>query len=314
MRPILHHYENSPFAEKIRTLLGFKRIDWTSVLIPPIMPKPDLVALTGGYRKTPVLQIGADIYCDTALISRVLETLTPMPSVYPAASAGVAPILAQWADSTLFWTAIAYTLQPAGLEHMFAGQPPEVLKAFAADRAPFRASAPRIRVPEATQSLTSYMGEFETLLADDRSWLLGAAASIADFSVYHCIWFVSRGGPPSAILESYPRLMSWFKRMRSVGHGVSDRLESGAAVELAAAASPLQAGPENFLDTHSLGFGALVTIAAVDYGIDPVLGELVISRTHEIGLRRTDPKAGTVVVHFPRLGFEIRKAEPILSA
>jgi len=197
---------------------------------------------------------------------------------------------------------------------MFAGQPPEVLKAFAADRAPFRASAPRIRVPEATQSLTSYMGEFETLLADDRSWLLGAAASIADFSVYHCIWFVSRGGPPSAILESYPRLMSWFKRMRSVGHGVSDRLESGAAVELAAAASPLQAGPENFLDTHSLGFGALVTIAAVDYGIDPVLGELVISRTHEIGLRRTDPKAGTVVVHFPRLGFEIRKAEPILSA
>ena len=29
------------------------------------MPKPNLTALTGGYRKTPVLQIGADIYCNS---------------------------------------------------------------------------------------------------------------------------------------------------------------------------------------------------------------------------------------------------------
>jgi glutathione S-transferase len=102
MRPVLHHYAMSPFAEKIRTLLGFKRIDWTSVMIPSIMPKPDLVALTGGYRKTPVLQLGADIYCDTALIARVLDTLNPEPSIYPTAAVGLAPVLAQWADATLF--------------------------------------------------------------------------------------------------------------------------------------------------------------------------------------------------------------------
>ncbi|HEX3451354.1 MAG TPA: glutathione S-transferase N-terminal domain-containing protein, partial [Isosphaeraceae bacterium] len=68
---ILHHYPMSPFAEKIRLILGFKNLHWSSVLIPNIMPKPDLTALTGGYRKTPVLQIGADIYCDTALIAEV---------------------------------------------------------------------------------------------------------------------------------------------------------------------------------------------------------------------------------------------------
>src|SRR5579862_5757827 len=125
MRPILHHYPNSPFAEKIRTLFGFKRVEWSSVMIPPVMPKPDVTALTGGYRKTPVLQIGADIYCDTALIARVLERLAPKPSVFPASTAGLAVILAQWADTTLFWTVIPYSMQPAGLAHMFADMPPE---------------------------------------------------------------------------------------------------------------------------------------------------------------------------------------------
>ena len=74
---ILHHYPTSLFAEKARLLLGFKGLSWRSVNISPVMPKPDLTALTGGYRKTPVLQIGADIYCDTALIARRLEQEKP---------------------------------------------------------------------------------------------------------------------------------------------------------------------------------------------------------------------------------------------
>ena len=103
---ILHHYPMSPFAEKVRLILGFKQLPWRSVLIPPVMPKPDVVALTGGYRKTPVLQVGADIYCDTALIARLLESRQPTPSLYPA-TAPLAPLLAQWADGTLFHTVAA---------------------------------------------------------------------------------------------------------------------------------------------------------------------------------------------------------------
>ena len=59
---ILHNYASSPFSEKIRLVLGSKKLPWKSVHIPPIMPKPEVVALTGGYRRTPVLQVGADIY------------------------------------------------------------------------------------------------------------------------------------------------------------------------------------------------------------------------------------------------------------
>ena len=70
---ILHHYETSPYSEKVRLGLGLKGLAWASVEIPIIMPKPDLTALTGGYRKTPVLQIGADIYCDSQLIMRAFR-------------------------------------------------------------------------------------------------------------------------------------------------------------------------------------------------------------------------------------------------
>src|ERR1700743_2148157 len=98
---ILHHYAMSPFSEKIRLIFGLKKLAWRSVDIPPVMPKPDVVALTGGYRKTPVLQGGADIYCDTALIARVLEARQGEPTLYPA-DAPLAVPLAQWADSYLF--------------------------------------------------------------------------------------------------------------------------------------------------------------------------------------------------------------------
>ena len=309
MRPILHHYPNSPFAEKARLMLGFKGLEWNSVQIPTVMPKPDVLALTGGYRRTPIMQIGADIYCDTALIARQLERLKPEPSLFPAASAGLAPIVAQWADWTLFWAAVPYTLQPAGLAHVFSGMPPEAVKAFAEDRAAFRKPVPLMRPAEAIQNLTTYLGYLEMLLGDDRRHVLGASVSIADFSVYHCLWFVSRGGPLASILDGYPRLRSWFERMKQIGHGVSDQMDSKAAVQLAANCKPAPVSPAEFIETHRLAFGAAVTVAAADYGTDPVAGELIISRSDEIGVRRTDSRAGTVVVHFPRVGFEIRKLE-----
>ena len=45
----------------------------------------------------------------------------------------------------------------------------------------------------------------------------------------------------------------------------------------------------------------------IDYGLDPVSGELLQCDTDEIAVRRTDPRAGTVVVHFPRFGYQLKK-------
>ncbi|MCH8217263.1 MAG: glutathione S-transferase N-terminal domain-containing protein, partial [Planctomycetes bacterium] len=80
---ILHHYPQSPVSEKVRVGLGIKRLAWRSVEIPRLPPKPELMPLTGGYRRTPVLQVGADVYCDSQCILRELERLCPAPSFFP---------------------------------------------------------------------------------------------------------------------------------------------------------------------------------------------------------------------------------------
>src|ERR1700735_4277580 len=111
---ILHHFDRSPFSEKIRVIFGYKGLSWKSARIPPIMPKPDLLPLTGGYRRTPVMQIGADIYCDTQLILRKIESLHPEPSLYPDGSEGIVLALAWWADKTIFAPALGVVADTIG--------------------------------------------------------------------------------------------------------------------------------------------------------------------------------------------------------
>lgn len=304
---ILHHYPTSPFSEKIRLIFGYKKLRWQSVIIPMIMPKDDVVALTGGYRKTPILQIGADIYCDTALIADVVDRLHPAPTLYPEENAGEARLLAQWADSTLFWTAIPYAFQPAGMQAMFGSVPPEHVQAFVADRKVFRANAPRMAPGDAAASLHLYLERLEHMLKDGRAHLLGSAPTIADFSVYHSIWFVRRAGPLATILESFAQLQAWAGRIKAIGHGESTELSSSAALQVARGAVS-SAASESVRDTHGIAIGQRVQMSASDYGIDPVVGELVISAPNELAVKRADPRAGDVVVHFPRIGFQLTRA------
>jgi len=179
---ILHHYPTSPFSEKVRLVLGLKKMRWQSVFVPAIMPKPDVVALTGGYRRTPFMQIGADIYCDSALMCRVIDRLQPTPPLYPAESAGIAEIVAQWADSSLFWTAVPYTMQPAGIAHLFAGAPAEALRAFGADRAAMSPNLRRAPLADAAAALSAYFARLEAMFGGGQSFLLGESPSIADFA------------------------------------------------------------------------------------------------------------------------------------
>ncbi len=305
-QPILHHYPMSPFAEKVRLILGFKGLKWSSVMIPNIMPKPDLTALTGGYRKTPVLQIGADIYCDTALIADVIEARAPLPTLYPSGIAGASRILAQWADSTLFWTVIPFTMQPAGLAQLFQGVAPEAIKAFGDDRNVFRANMPRMRPADANAAFALYLERLEETLGK-QSFFFGSAPSIADFSIYHCLWFVTRGGPVAKILESFPALQDWRARLAAFGHGTHERLDSGAAISIARDAVAEKSLGNH--DTHGLALGDRVVVAATDTGVDPIEGTLYGATKTQISIAREDPRAGSVVVHFPRLGFELRRAK-----
>ena len=303
---ILHHYINSPFAQKARMMLGFKGIKWRSVLIPNIMPKPDLLALTGGYRRTPVLQAGADIYCDTALIAELLDKMAPQPALYPPAIAAASKTLAQWADTTLFWTAVTYTLQPAGLAVMFDGISREQMKAFAEDRQPFRVNVPRLRIPEASYSLQIYLERLDEILGD-QSYLFGDQPSIADFSVAHCLWFVTRGGPVADIFNNLPRIKIWLARMVEFAVPAEAEITGSDAID-EARASHMLPSVGLLVDLHGIATGDMVSVGAIDWGTETVTGALYGATRDRISIVRDDARAGKLAVHFPRLGFEMRLA------
>ncbi len=308
---ILHHYPMSPFSEKIRRVLAFKQLDWQSVTIPTILPKPDLLALTGGYRKTPLLQVGSDIYCDSALICDVLEHVQPAPTLYPAQHKGLARVLAQWADTTLFWAAMAYNLQRPGMTELFEGVPAEAVKAFAADRNAMAQGMTRLRPADATAAYKSYLRRLANML-DDQPFLMGSAPCVADFAAYHPLWFTRRRVPVLAgILAATPSVLTWMDRMEALGHEDMTPLSATEAIATCAASTGASVLNDSiFQDEHGIALGSRVSITPESFGVDPTEGELIAATRMHYTLRRVDARAGTVQVHFPRIGYVLKALDP----
>jgi glutathione S-transferase len=314
MPPItLHHYPASPFAEKMRTILGFKGLAWQSVHQPATMPKPDLQALTGGYRRVPVLQIGNDVVCDTALMCDVLEHLQPAPTLYPAGIKGAARTVAQWADSTLFNAAIAYGFGPAGRAEIMAKYTPEQAITFLADRQAMRGPAFCMRGVDAAAPLKSYLRRINTML-DDQPYLLGAQPSVADFSVYHPLWFVQRVPSLASVLEPTPAVLTWMDRLVAYGHGTVEKCTAAESIAACAAFTGtnhlFDVQHEVFQDEHGIPLGSLVNISAESFGTEVTQGTLVAATRTRYTLHRVDERAGTVRVHFPRIGYVLQAATP----
>jgi len=315
MELILHHYPSSPFSEKIRLILGYKQLAWRSVIVPSILPKPDVMALTGGYRKTPFLQIGSHIYCDTALICDVLEQLQPRPTLYPPAHKGLARVVAQWADERLFWTAMSHNFHPRGAAQVFGGGAPEhwgpIAKAFSEDRGRMKTAIPRTPVPDATAAYRSYLRRLSSML-EDQPYLLGDAPCLADFAAYHPLWFTrTQASVMAGILEATPAVSAWLDRLAAIGHG---RMEKGTAAQAVAlcATSPDTGrvlSSEPFQDEHGIAPGSRVSIVSDSFGPEPTVGELVAATRLHYTIRRVDERAGVVHVHFPRIGYVLKKEE-----
>ena len=304
---ILHHYPTSPFAEKARLLLGFKNLAWRSVQIPPVMPKPDLTALTGGYRKTPVLQIGADIYCDTALIARRLEAHQAQPALLPGNQAFAIATFAQWADSVVFQHAVSLVFQPESIAVRFAKAPPEFLQTFIADRSKLFSGGQATRMPaeQAKHQWPVFMARLQAQLEASGGHFLFGEPSLADIAMAHPLWFLRATPVTSPLVDGYPAVVAWLDRVLAFGHGKAEELSSEAAVEIARAATPAPLPDEAFTDPNGFVSGQAVAISASDYGVEAVEGELVFAGVEELILRREDPRAGVVHVHFPRVGFRI---------
>lgn len=300
---ILHHYPMSPFAEKVRVALGIKGLAWRSVIIPMIMPKPDLMALTGGYRKTPVMQIGADIYCDTQCILRELERRFPEPSLYRGTDAGTANALAFWSERSVFLPAVGI---------VFGGRDSSALPpGFLEDRSQMSGreiNLDRLRaaIPMLVDQLRPQLAWFEAMLGDGRAFLQGQYPTLLDCAVYNPCWFIRSNLGVVAPLKEFTGLQAWMDRMAALGHGKPTDLDAKEALAIATVAAPQAQSRTDANDSFGRKPGMKLQVTPDDSGKDPVAGELISISTQEVVILRRDSQVGEVAVHFPRAGFVIK--------
>ena len=303
---ILHHYPTSPFSEKVRIAFGLKRLGWKSVTIPNIMPKPDLMPLTGGYRKTPVLQVGADIYCDTQLIMLEVEKRAPTPLLLPTGREGEARALAMWIDRNIFWAAVGVVMGGIG---------DKLPEAFQKDRSEFsgRSFDPaklKAAAPVALQQAYAQLVLAEEMLSDGRAYLLGSEPSLADCALYNPVWFLKErlgGGKVVPPLDRLPRIAAWSERMKAFGNGTPTEMSAADALAVAKSATP-EACRVDPADPSGLKAGQKVSVTPDDTGKVPVTGTLVGLTSDRVSIGRNDDRVGDVVVHFPRAGYIVTPA------
>lgn len=291
---ILHHYEMSPFSELLRVALGLKGLAWKSVIIPNIAPKPDLTPLTGGYRKTPVLQVGANIYCDTAMAIEAIEALKPEPSFYPAPLGRAGAFIAAWASGPMFFPAVGAAMGPVA-DALPAEFWDDRKALFGLDKDRFVPMAPHM-----TTQFCASLAKLEGTLSDGRAFVGGPAAGYADLALYLDVWFQKRFAPEPAVLEPFPLIKDWTARVAAIGHGSFTEISGTDAITIAKTAEP--AVVEDVDTGGGFAIGQPVTVRTEDPGADPVAGKLVRLTHRDIAVLRDDPQVGAVCVHFPRLG------------
>ncbi len=303
---ILHHYPLSPYSEKIRLALGLKGVVWSSVVIPIWTPRPKLTPMTGGYRRTPILQVGAEFYCDTLHILRLIEALGSSGSLYPRGLEGVAKALGWWIEKSSFMNTVCLTI----------GDMPELPQELIDERLPlFRVNldpkALRAKRAMYLQRVNAHIAWLAEVLADGREFVLGPDPSAADLSAYHPIWFARQNGG-SEVNEriSFASVIDpWYKRVTAIGHGSFSEMTPEQAIEVAKTNEPSE--PHEWSsEAENIGLrrGDWVSVTPDDYG-NPVYGRVLAWTPDELVLRHEDPSIGKVNLRFPRVGFDVAPAE-----
>jgi glutathione S-transferase len=292
---ILHHYDTSPFSEKVRLLFGLRGLAWRSVIQPTIMPKPDLTPLTGGYRRIPVLQIGADVYCDTQVI---LAEVAARSGGAPLEGAGWAVNL--WADRLFFGATVPIIFGEV-----------EAPKAFIEDREklsgrPFNSAQMKAAAGPMKAQWRAQAAWLDQALAGS-DFLAGDAPGLADIAAYMNVWFLGGAVRETAdgLMAGLDRLSAWRARVRAIGHGARSEMTTGEALDVAKTSEPAAYADHDADDPLRLAPGAAVKVMADDYGRDPIAGTLVAANPWRLVLAREDPALGRIQVHFPRVGYVV---------
>ena len=210
-----------------------------------------------------------------------------------------------WSDRSFFQNTVNL---------VFGSLADQVPQDFIADReklrgAKFDVPGMTAAIPQMRDQFRAHLQWIEAQLADGRSWMSGDKASLCDVNAYMNIWYV-RAHLPNAgqMLAEFGNTRAWEARLRAVGHGHRSEISTSAALDIAASATPQTAELSDPNDPNGRKPGDRVEVMPDDYGKIKVSGEIVALSPQHIAIRRRDPRAGEVVVHFPRAGFLVLPA------
>jgi glutathione S-transferase len=196
---------------------------------------------------------------------------------------------------------------------VFGKAPPEVLNAFREDRKAMSSNMVRLRPGDATSAYRSYLRRIAHMV-EEHDYLFGLDPCIADFATYHALWYTRKQVPPLAdILNTTPAVGEWMDRMAAIGHGVEERFDAADAIKVAELAEPAPVAEKllvdsAFQDDHGIALGTRVTITPETFGTEPTEGVLLAATRTHYTLERESERVGRMHVHFPRIGYVLRKA------
>ena len=299
---ILHQYDTSPFSQKAQKMMGLKQLSWQSVEMPMIAPKPDVEALTGGYRGTPVLQIGRDVFIDNWMIARALDEFDASGPAINAQGGLREAALYAWGER--LFTPLLHAALAAYQSEWDAD--------FLADRKRVFPDVDfdtlNVSDPDRRSQVRAYLGTVEAQLGLDRDFLGGAQADSCDIHVWGMVWMIHSALPAlMPIVETFPRLTDWYERVSAFGTG--DRED----VKIDVAWQSLKDGPARPLpdtpDQEPLApwVGEVVDIAAGSADRGSASGRL-LAVDHEQVVLGAEPISGEAAqVWFPRFGYHLRQ-------
>ena len=303
---ILHHYPLSPVAEKVRAGLGIKKLGWRSVEHNRLPDRPELFAMTGGYRRIPVMQVGADMYCDSQCILREIERRHPSPTFFPGPGKGMPWGVSRWTDGPLFELMFRIAFAPA-----VDTLPP----ALVADRARLYLGPggdlkkELADLPHTLAQLRGQLGWLDNQMMSGKKFLTAEEPSLADAAVWHLLWFFrARYASQAEFMSEFKHLEAWEQRMKAIGHGTPTPMTAAEALALAKATEPATPQKADPRDPQGLEPGMKVSVAAAsiaDNGDKPIEGVVHAVDRETIVLNREDPQCGRMAVHLPRVGYRV---------
>jgi glutathione S-transferase len=306
-----HWYPQSPFAQKIVAILNYKKLDYKLVQISMMEPRPLRRPLDANYPKTPILQIGNQVFCDTKAIIAELESRYPEPSLYP-------PLKHSGQSSKTLAFGMTNLLDTS----IFAAVPTQfnldvIPLALLEDRAKMKGNG-KFDVAK-TKALQPYL-KLELQAQLDRltaglvrgQWILDTETpSDSDFSLFMITFFLNMVINDAWTKEHYPLLVEHFERM--VVLTLPDRADTMPQIsaEDALQIAKVQQAPHSVstsLSPSAQGIariGQKVSVTPLDMGKTPAVGELAALTSDRVVLRINDDRTGDVYVHFPLTAYVV---------